>query len=290
MSLPVPVQDWETLQQNVQEHLAANGAQIVMSSRNKDQGKQAYMELSSRAASRVAWIPTDLSFMCSVRELATTIIDKYERVDLLFNCAGVQHMKRTLTAEGLEAMFATNYLSCFLLTNLLYKKLLAGSPAKVVTVSGSGHKRKLSEGTNQAVIDFTDLQGEKHFSFAKASKQAVLAKIIFTYELARRWQNLGIEVCTVCPGLTKTNLVSHLPWYVRTFMAFRYALSGAQSPVEGACHLIKLAGMPGVNGKYYEGSKNGMQEAKSSDDSYNIEIAAALWKVSEELVGQSFNY
>ena len=72
-------------------------------------------------------------------------------------------------------------------------------------------------------------------------------------------------------------------------MVFRYAFSGAQSPVEGAAHLIKLAGMTGVNDKYHEGSKKGMQEAKSSDDSYNLEIATALWKASKELVGQSFS-
>lgn len=270
------------------EILTEMGANVIMVSRSTERGEQAYKKISKKTPEKVEWITADLSLMSSVRELAEVVNNKYESLDLLINCAGVQLIERIETAEGLEKMLATNYLSCFLLTNLLKEILLNGFQSKVIIVSGSGHKPKAAEGLNKAVIDFEDLQGKKRFSFPKASKQAVLAKIILAYELSRRWQNSGIEVCTVCPGLTKTNLVHHLPWYIRLFMAVRFALSNAQEPREGAAHLIKLANMTGVNGKYYEGGREGLFKAVSTEESYNRETASRLWAVSEELVGENF--
>jgi NAD(P)-dependent dehydrogenase (short-subunit alcohol dehydrogenase family) len=46
----------------------------------------------------------------------------------------------TRTAEGYELQFATNHLSHFLLAGLLAPLLLAGAPARVVSVSSRGHR------------------------------------------------------------------------------------------------------------------------------------------------------
>jgi retinol dehydrogenase-14 len=273
------------------ELLAGLGANVIMTSRLNERGKSAYNQINNIAPGKVSWIPADLSSLKSVRALFDVINKKCEKINFLFNCAGVILIKRNVTADGYERMFVTNYLSNFLLTNLLYKKLLAGSPSKVITVSGRGHKPSLTEGINKGTIDFNDLQGEKHFSFPKAAKQAVLAKIMFTYELARKWQSAGIEICTVCPGLVKTNIVSHLPRYVKDYMAVRFIIQNAQNPHEGASHLITLAIMKeNINGKYFEGSRNKLKEARSLDESYDRNSMEKLWKVSELLVGQKFEY
>jgi NAD(P)-dependent dehydrogenase (short-subunit alcohol dehydrogenase family) len=273
------------------ELLAGLGANVIMTSRLNKRGELAYNQINNIAAGKVSWVPADLSSLKSVRALFEAINKKYEKVNFLFNCAGVILIKRNVTTDGYESMFVINYLSNFLLTNLLYKKLLAGSPSKVITVSGRGHKPSLTEGINKGTIDFNDLQGAKHFSFPKAAKQAVLAKIMFTYELARKWQSAEIEACTVCPGLVKTNIVSHLPWYVKAYMAVRFIIQNAQSPHEGASHLITLATTKeNVNGKYFEGSRNKLKEAKSLDESYDRNSREKLWKVSELLVGQKFEY
>jgi len=273
------------------ELLNQSGARVIMVSRGNDRGQLAFNQISSAAGGRVSWIPADLSSLKSVRNLSEEIDRRFERIDFLFSCAGVILMKRLVTEDGYETMFATNYLGHFLLTNLLYKKLLAGVPSRVITISGRGHKARLTEGFREGTIDFSDLQCERHFSVPKAAKQAVLAKIMFTYELARKWKNSGIEVCTVCPGLTKTSLVSQLPWYVRAFMAVRFRMPGAQSPHEGASHLIDLASrQENINGKYFEGSRNGLKEARSSVQSYDIKTRERLWKTSEYLAEQEFDY
>jgi NAD(P)-dependent dehydrogenase (short-subunit alcohol dehydrogenase family) len=197
-------------------------------------------------------------------------------------------MQRSESVDGLEMMFATNYLGHFLLTNLLFDSLRASQNAKVITTSGSSHKSSVAEGLNTGTIDFNNLQGEKEFNFAQQSKQVVLAKILFTYELARKWAKYNISVCTLSPGLVKTNLVSQLPWYVRAYFNFRCALMRAQTPEVGAQHYLDLAARDDINGKYFEADSGELLEAHSSDESYDEVLAEKLWKVSEKLIGQSF--
>ena len=116
----------------------------------------------------------------------------------------------------------------------------------------------------------------------------MLAKILFTYELARRLEGTGVSANTLCPGLTRTNLARHMPWYVRLYAAVRFALSHPQTPEEGASHIVWLATAPeleGVTGRYFVRRR----EAESSPESYDRAVAKKLWEMSEALVGQRFD-
>ena len=64
---------------------------------------------------------------------------QHDRLHVLVNNVGITLPKRTETADGIEAVFATNHLAPFLLTNLLLPLLTAGAPARVVTVSSAAH-------------------------------------------------------------------------------------------------------------------------------------------------------
>jgi NAD(P)-dependent dehydrogenase (short-subunit alcohol dehydrogenase family) len=71
---------------------------------------------------------------------------------------------RHVTADGLERTFAVNHLAPFLLTQLLLDRLKSSAPARVVTVASNA----------QALgrIDFTDLQGARSYSGARAYNAA----------------------------------------------------------------------------------------------------------------------
>lgn len=269
--------------------LAKANAIPILLSRHSERGNRVFEQLC-QINKNVTWIPTDLSSPASIRNFADQIKARYRKCDVLFNCAGIQQMKRTVTADGLELMFAANYLGHFLLTNLFFDALKVADGARVITVSGSSHKAKAAEGLNVGAINFDDLQGQKEFNFARQSKQAVLAKILFTYELARRWEKYSIAVCTLSPGLVRTNLVSHLPWYVRSYFNIRCRLLRAQTPEQAAYHFINLVSRPNVNGKYFESDSGTILEVCSSKESHNREIAQRLWRVSEQLVNQCFDY
>lgn len=274
--------------------LARLGAQVTMVSRDKPRGQMAYDEVRQIAGDNVNWIPADLSSKRSVEHMVDLFRHQHEKLDILFNCAGENIMKKEMTPEGFDRLFFTNYLSHFLLTNLLFEPLKNAAPSKVITISGSSHKAKHGEGNFDAAMDFDDLQGNQHYSYVKYAKQYVLAKVLFTYELSRRWEPYGIASVTLCPGLTRTNHTDTMPLPLRMLVPLIYFMrkKETQTPDEGAAHLIHLAERSNkeINCKYFEGSKSGLTEAKSSKESYDLPEAQMLWNASLGLLNLKLDY
>lgn len=272
----------------VAKSLAKLNAKVTMVSRDKPRGRLAYEEVKQIAGDNVNWIPADLSSKNSIEHMVNIFRRRHEKLDILFNCAGENIMKKEMTPEGFDRLFFTNYLSHFLLTNLLFEPLKNAAPSKVITISGSSHKAKRGEGNFDAVMNFDDLQGNRHYSYVKYAKQYVLAKVLFTYELSRRWECYGIALTTLCPGLTRTNHTDTMPLPLRMLVPMIYFIrkKETQTPDEGAAHLIHLAEKSNseVNCKYFEGSKNGLLKTESSKESYDLSEARKLWDASLDML------
>ena len=271
----------------VAKEMAKKGSKVIMVSRDKVRGKEAFEEIRN-ISKDVEWIPSDLCSIKSIHKLALSFKNKYSKLDILFNCAGDKIMKKYYTIDGFDGLFFSNYLGHFLLTNLLFEPLKNAAPSKVITISGRGHKPSVTEGNLKAVINFNDLQGNTHFSYGKYAKQATLAKVMFAYELSRRWKSYNIASATLCPGLTHTNQGEYFPLPLKMLVPLFYLFKETQTAEEGASHLIKLAEQSNIeiNGKYFEGGKKGLFEAKSSEKSYDMCVAKKLWDESEKLLAK----
>ena len=130
-------------------------------------------------------------------------------------------------------------------------------------------------------IDFDDLMGERSYSGQRAYNQSKLANVMFTYELARRFEGTGVTATALHPGITNTAFsaedpaLSLLVAIMRPFMA---------SPERGADTAVYLASSPetaGLTGQYFAKRK----PKKSNPSSYDTSAAARLWRVSADLVG-----
>src|SRR5262245_13340000 len=98
--------------------LARLEATVVIVARDTQKGEATVSEIRQGTGNHnVDLIVADLSSMKSVRELANTFLRNYPRLDVLINNAGTYLPKRVATVDGYEAVFATNHLSHFLLTN-----------------------------------------------------------------------------------------------------------------------------------------------------------------------------
>ncbi|HYM49705.1 MAG TPA: SDR family NAD(P)-dependent oxidoreductase, partial [Candidatus Limnocylindrales bacterium] len=179
--------------------LAAMGGRLVMVGRDPAKTAARVAEVTARSgSSRVASLLCDLSSQSEVRRLAEAVRTRYDRLDVLINNAGTVYMKRTLTEDGLEATFAVNYLSAFLLTNLLLHLLEQSAPARIVTVSSVGHY----DGT----MDFDDLGFQRGYRIMRAYSRSKLAEVLFTRELARRLQGTGVTANCLHPGAVATSI------------------------------------------------------------------------------------
>lgn len=99
--------------------LAEHGATVVLACRNTDKAKDAadrIRRLVPEATIDVAEL--DLGALESVRDTGAAIRDRYDRIDLLINNAGVTGLTG-ITADGFEIQWGINHLGHFALTGLL---------------------------------------------------------------------------------------------------------------------------------------------------------------------------
>jgi retinol dehydrogenase 14 len=256
--------------------LASMGARVGITGRDRTRAECAAATIVRESgSSAVDVFVADMSSQAEVRRLADAVLATYPRLDVLLNNVGGFWSHRHVTADGLEHTFALNHLAPFLLTSLLWDRLVASAPARVVTVASG------AQGLGK--IDFEDLMGEQKYSGQSAYNQSKLANVMFTYELARRLEGTGVTATVLHPGMTNTAFSAEDPSRVfaplvavmRPFM---------KSPARGADTPVYLASSPdaeGITGRYFANRK----AKSSSTSSYDTAACARLWQVSADLVG-----
>ncbi|KAG6930016.1 retinol dehydrogenase 11-like, partial [Chelydra serpentina] len=213
--------------------LARRNARTILACRSRERG-QAVVEEIQRVTGNphVPLRIVDMSNMASIRRFARQIRQEETRLDILVNNAGGTGLPFSITAEGLEQTFATNYLGPFLLTNLLLDTMKGSAPARIVNVSSFTHF--------QGVANVKHLTGEERpKNFDQAYKSTKLMNVLFTNELARRLQGTGVTANSLNPGIVKTEIMRHFNWLVRLL----YSIIGIflMSAEEGAASTIYCA-------------------------------------------------
>src|SRR5512139_76459 len=83
--------------------LAQLGATVILACRDKERGDKAKADvISATKNSAVESIIVDLSIQDSIRRMATSFSEKYDRLDVLINNAAIYKSQREMTPEGLE--------------------------------------------------------------------------------------------------------------------------------------------------------------------------------------------
>lgn len=251
--------------------LAKLGASVVVLGRSRERGEQARADIARETGNdRITFVSIDLGVQADVRRAATEILEAHPKIHVLINNAAVLLPKRELTVDGVERMFATNYLGHFLLTNLLLDRMKASAPARIVTVAN------LIPG---AKLDLDDLNLEKgKFSSFGALRPSKLALILFTRELAKRLAGTGVTANVLEPGLAKTTQMDEQPWLTRVAI---HLISS--TPEKGARTSIFLASDPSVasvTGRYFAKCREVPISGPQIDDEV---LWKQLWERSAKL-------
>jgi NAD(P)-dependent dehydrogenase (short-subunit alcohol dehydrogenase family) len=253
--------------------LAAMGAEVVVTGRSRERGELAVEEIRDTSGNaRVSLMLADLAVQAEVRGLAEEFRERYDRLDVLVNNAGIIQSKRTETPDGIELTLAVNHLAPFLLTNLLLDLLKKSAPSRIITVS--------SEARRGAKIDFEDLQSERRYRPFKVYGMTKLANILFTYELAERLEGTGVVANSLHPGGVNTNFGNNN----RSFgtLIFRAFKPFMRTPEQGADTVVYLAVSPEagkMTGRYLTDRK----VVFSIEDPHDEVVQKRLWEVSEAL-------
>jgi protochlorophyllide reductase len=271
--------------------LLARGATVVLACRNRRRAEQARAELLAAAADgggAIDLLELDLASLTSVRGAAAGLADRYGRLDLLINNAGLMALPRLLTGDGFEMQLGVNHLGHFALT-LALLPLLAGRPdSRVVTVtSGAQYFGRIA---------FDDLQGERRYDRWAAYGQSKLANVMFALELQERLRDRGTGVLSLAahPGVARTNLqpasiAANGSWLEP--LAYRLMGPLFQSAAMGALPQLFAATAPEARpgGHYGPNQLGGMRgwptEVRIAPAALDAAQRQQLWQRSEALTG-----
>ncbi len=179
--------------------LARTGASLTLVCRDRSRGEKTVDEIRRETGNAaVNLMLADLSAQQSIRKLASDFLARGEPLDILVNNAGVFNLKRSVTEDNIETVFAVNHLSYFMLTLLLLARLKQSAQARIVNVASEAHR--------SGTIDFDDLEGARSYRPMHIYGRSKLANILFTYELARRLEGTGVIVNCLHPGGVATGL------------------------------------------------------------------------------------
>jgi NAD(P)-dependent dehydrogenase (short-subunit alcohol dehydrogenase family) len=259
--------------------LAGDGATVLITSRSETKGIEAVDEVRRRSGSdAVAMLPLDLASFESIRGFAATVLDQYERLDVLVNNAGGLLSERQLTAEGYEMTFGANHLGHFLLTSLLLDRLRESAPSRIVNVSSIAHRF--------GSISFADLMFERRsYNGIEAYNQSKLANVLFTTELARRLAGTGVTANCLHPGAVRTQFghADDTRGFERAVVAVgRPFMIGARRGSRTISYLASAPEVREVTGQYFVRCRRHTPSKGARD----AEAARRLWELSQELVDE----
>ena len=266
--------------------LIGRGCTVLMGCRSARKGEAARALLLEAGGSGLDLLELDLSDLTSVARCARDVADRYGRLDLLINNAGLMAPPRMLSQQGHEMQFAVNHLGHFALTQALLPLMNNRPQARVVTVTSGAQYF--------GAMAWDDLQGEQRYDRWKAYSQSKLANVMFALELNQRLQASGSAVRSLAahPGLARTNLQ---PVSVAATGAWQEALAYRlmdplfQSAAQGALPQLYAATASAARGgeHYGPGQLGGMRGApkqqpvaRAAKDQHQRQ---RLWTVSESL-------
>ncbi len=242
--------------------LSEMNAHVLVHGRNNEKVIKVVNALKEKSGNQnIDGFVADLAGLAEVRKLAGEIKEKFPRIDILINNAGVGFAGDRYSKDGFELRFAVNYLAPFLLSSLLMPLLEASANSRIVNVASGG----------QSPVDLNDLMLENKFNGTEAYCRSKLALVMFTMEIAKRMNKDRITANSLHPGT-----------YLDTNMVRMAGISPLGKPESGAEAVVSLAISPtlkGVTGKFY----NVKTEARAHSQAYDEAFRKKLWDKTLEL-------
>jgi NAD(P)-dependent dehydrogenase (short-subunit alcohol dehydrogenase family) len=284
--------------------LVAHGAQVVGTARDLNKAKAATEQVRKDAAAhggRFELVELDLANLKSVRACADRLLTKREALDAVIANAGVMATPFGHTADGFETQFGTNHLGHFVLVNRIASLIRDGG--RLINLSSSGHR--------YANVDLKDPNFERTpYEPFVAYGRSKTANILFAVAFDKRHRDRGVRAAAVHPGGILTELGRHVEsgrlekiveeinqqlaaqgkgpfqWKSIPQGAATSVWAGVVAPADEIggrycenCHVGRIVGDDVTITAISEGVRGYALDATDAE---------ALWKKSEQLVGESF--
>jgi NAD(P)-dependent dehydrogenase (short-subunit alcohol dehydrogenase family) len=284
--------------------LAAHGARVVGAARDLTKAEAATTQVRKDGVANggsFELVALDLASLKSVRASADQLLSKGEPFDVIIANAGVMATPFGHTVDGFETQFGTNHLGHFVLVNRIASLIPDGG--RLINLSSAGHRY------SNVDLEDPNFEGTPYDPFV-AYGRSKTANILFAIAFDQHHRKRGVRAAAVHPGVIETELARHVdPSRLQALidqinqqfaaegkgpMQWKTIPQGAATSVWAAI----VAPADEIGGRYCEnchvgnvvpddvtitGVSEGVRPYALDPDN-----AEALWKKSEELVGESF--
>jgi len=285
--------------------LAAHGAYVVGAARDLAKAATATAQVRKDAAANgggLELIELDLADLKSVRACADRLLAQGESFDVVIANAGVMATPFGKTADGFETQFGTNHLGHFVLVNRIAS--LIRDAGRLINLSSSGHR------FSNVDLEDPNFEHTPYDPFV-AYGRSKTANILFAVAFDKRHRNRGVRAAAVHPGGIQTELGRHMdlgqlqkmvdqmnqqlaaegkgPFQWKTIPqgAATSVWAGVVAPADEIsaqycenCHVGRVVPDGATISAISEGVRGYALDPKNAE---------ALWKKSEELVGELFS-
>lgn len=279
------------LGQETARAMAARGAEVILAGRDQAKLDESVAAIKAdQSKAQLDTLTVDLTSLENIRAATSRARQRFAKIDILINNAGVMATPFQHTHDGFEMQIGTNHFGHFALTGELFPLIERGHVKRIVNLSSRGH--------HFAPVDFEDPFFERRaYDPWIAYGHSKTANVLFSVGLEQRYAVLGIHAYAVHPGGIQTNLGRHMTEEMREALMARVTSrdSGFQwktIPQGGAtsCWAATADELEGKGGVYCEDCHVAEVDDESSTGgvrSYalNTSYADRLWTMSEELTG-----
>jgi 3-oxoacyl-[acyl-carrier protein] reductase len=202
--------------------LARLGATVALAARNEAKLAEAVAEIEAAGGQAAAFV-LDVSSEDSIKSGAKAVLDRYGKVEILVNNAGITRdtLVLRMKRDDWDSVLSTNLTGAFLLTQALLSPMLRNRWGRIVNIT--------------SVVGRTGQAGQVNYAASKAGM------IGMTRSLAREVASRGITVNAVAPGYIETPMTHVLDEKQRVAMMAQIPLGRAGTDKEIAQAVAFLA-------------------------------------------------
>ncbi len=172
--------------------LARSGADIALCDINLEEAEQTASQIKGLGRECIA-LKADVTDSGSVQDMVDKILDKYKKLDILINNAGItkDNLILRMSEEDWDKVIAVNLKGTFLCTKIVSKVMLKQRFGKIVNLA--------------SIIGIMGNAGQANYA---ASKAGIIA---LTKSVAKELAPRGICVNAIAPGFIRTEMTARLP-------------------------------------------------------------------------------